>query len=137
MDEAWFSKIEPNVYTVFKKRMRKKFPGLNITTDQAEVNERKFPVVHLQELDQIETGNDLTNITVNAVIATFQVRVYSKSAAECKDVMTEAVLQMKKLAFNITAMPIYTSEMDKTLYFSVSRFRRVIGSGDSDIVPQQ
>ena len=136
MNESWFSKIEPYVLTVFKKRMREKFPGLAITTDNMEIDERKFPMVHLHELEQVETGNDLTNVTVNAVLSTFQVQVYSKSAAENKEIMTEAALQFKKLAFNIISMPIYTSERDKTVFFSVMRCRRVIGSGDKDIVPQ-
>ena len=137
MDNAWFSKIEPYVHTVFKARIQKKFPGLVITTDDSEIDERKFPVVYLHELEQVETGNDLTNVTINAVYSTFQVQVYSKSAAECKDITTEAALQFKKLAFNIIAMPIYSSEMDKTVYMSVMRCRRIIGSGDIDIVPQQ
>lgn len=136
MSEAWFANIEPYIFTVFQKRMRDKFPGLSCTTDNEEVDERQFPCVYIHELEQVETGNDLDNVTVNAVISTFQIQVFSKYAAEAKEIMTEATLQMKKLRFNITAMPIYTSENDKSVFLSVARFRRVIGNADVDIVPQ-
>lgn len=136
MDEAWFSKIESRIYTIFKKRMRDNFPTISFTTEQEKVVESKFPMVYLHELEQLEQGNDLENITVNAVLSTIQIQVFTKTAAENKRIMTEAVLQMKRLAFNVVAMPIYDSKDDKTLHFSVARFRRMIGSGDSNITAQ-
>lgn len=134
MKETWFSEIEPRVFTIFKKRMGESFSGVFFTTANEEVSERKFPCVYLHEMEQIEQGNDLINETVNAVLSTFQIQVFSKDAAQNKSIMTEAVRQMKRLRFEVTAMPIYTSEGDKTVFLSVARFRRVIGSGDVDLV---
>lgn len=136
MDEAWFSKIESRVFTILKNRMRGKYPDVFFTTANEKVTESKFPTLYLRELEQMETGNDLHNVDVNAILSTIQIQVFSKTAAENKSIMTEAVLQMKKLSFNVTAMPIYTSENDKTVFLSVARFRRVIGGGDRDLVPQ-
>ena len=136
MDGAWFSKIESRIFTILKNRMRSKFPSLRYTTANENVTASKFPMLYLHELEQMETGNDLTNTDINAIICTIQIQVFSKSAAECKEVMTDAVLQMKRLMFNVTAMPIYTSEQDKTLFLSVARFRRVVGGGDLDLVKQ-
>lgn len=136
MNEAWFSKIESRVFTIFKKRMREEFPNVFYTTANEKVVESKFPCVYLHELEQLEQGRDLDNVTVNAVLSTIQIQVFTKTAAENKDIMTEAVLQMKKLRFNVAAMPIYTSEGDKTIFLSVARFHRMLGAGDTDLVPQ-
>lgn len=136
MDGAWFSKIESRIFTIVKNRMRGEFPNLKFTTSKENVEKAKFPMLYLCELEQVETGNDLHNVDVNAILSTIQIQVFSKTAVENKSIMTEAVLQMKKLAFNVVAMPIYTSENDKTIFLSVARFRRVIGGGDRDLVPQ-
>lgn len=136
MSESWFMNIEPYVFTVFKKRMREKFDHVFYTTSNQDVRESKFPCVYLHLVEQTEIGNDLDNVTVNAVRASFRVQVFSKTAAENQEIMTEAVLQLKKLRFNVIQMPIFASERDKSVFLSEARFSRVIGGGDSDIVPQ-
>ena len=136
MDEAWFSKVEPYIFTMFKKRMRNKFSHVSYTTDNSEVTEKKFPCVYFHELEQLETGRDLDNDLVNAIVETIQIQVFSNDAERNKELMTESVLQMKRMRFNVTSMPIYTSENDHTMYMSVARFRRTIGGGDLDLVPQ-
>jgi hypothetical protein len=136
MDELWFTQIEPRVFTVVKNRMRNGFPNVGFTTDNMKVEESKFPMVLIQELEPVEMGRDLDNVTVNAVLSSFQIQVFSKTAAENKDIMSDAVLQMKKLRFNVTMFPIYTWNADKTIRLSSARFQRVIGGGDRDIIPQ-
>ena len=138
MIEAWFSKIESWLFTTIKKRMRQnvEFRDVYFTTANEKVEKAKFPVLYFHELEQLEQGRDLDNTTVNAVLSTIEIQVFSKTAAENKSIMTDAVLQMKRLRYNVTAMPIYTSAEDKTIFLSVARFQRVIGGGDADIVPQ-
>lgn len=136
MDGAWFSKIESRIFTILKNRMRNEFPSLHFTTVSENVNASKFPMLYLHELEQVETGNDLTNTDVNAIICTIQIQVYAKNAADCKEIMTDAVLQMKRLMFNVPAMPIYSTANDKTIFLASARFRRVIGGGDLNIVKQ-
>lgn len=137
MSEIWFMNIEPYVFTVFKKRMKDKFPHAYYTTENQNVTEKKFPCVYLHLVDQAEIGNDLDNTTVNAVRANFRVQVFSKTAAENRSIMTEAVMQLKQLRFNVTMMPVFAAERDKSVFFSDARFSRVIGAGDRDIVPQK
>lgn len=132
MNETWFSEIEPKLFTAFEFRMKKKFPGVYCTTAQENVTERKFPTVYFHELEQVEQGNDLVNETVNAVLSTIQVQVFSKDAQQNKAIMNEAVRLMKQFAFNITSMPIYTTNDDGTVSLSVCRCRRMIGYGDMD-----
>ena len=136
MSESWFMNIESYVFTVFEKRMNDKFDRIFCTTSNKDIRERHFPCVYLHLVEQSEVGNDLDNITINAVRTSFRVQVYSKTAAECRAITTEAVLQLKKLRFNVIEMPVYASERDKSVFFSDARFSRIIGGGDSDIVPQ-
>lgn len=136
MSESWFLNIEPYVFTVFEKRMKDKFDHVFCTTSNEDIRERRFPCVYLRLVEQSETGNDLDNVTVNAVIVSFRVQVYSKTAAECREITNHAVLQLKKMRFDVTLMPTFAAERDKSVFFSDARFSRVIGGGDSDIVPQ-
>ena len=136
MSESWFMNIEPYVFTVFDKRMKDKFDHIFCTTSNQDVRESKFPCVYLRLVEQTEVGNDLDNVTVNAVRASFRVQVYSKTAAECRAITAEAALQLKRLRFNIIEMPVYASERDKSVFLSDARFSRIIGGGDGDIVPQ-
>lgn len=136
MSEAWFSKIEPSVFTIIETRMKKLFPHAYFTSSNQDVREERFPCVYLREVEQAEIGNDLDNVTINGVRSSFRVQVYSKSAAESREITTEAVLQFKKLRFNVISMPVYVSERDKSVFLSDARFSRVIGGGDADIVPQ-
>ena len=131
MREDWFADIEPRTFTIFKKRMKETYPDVFYTTANEKVSESEFPCVLYREIGQVETGNDLDNATVNAVISTIQVQTYAKTAKECKEITTEAVIQMKKLRYNITAMPIYQSERGGDIHFSVIRATRVYGSGDT------
>lgn len=137
MSETWFMKIEPSVFTIFKTRMSGKFPDVFYTTANQDVNERKFPCVFIREVEQVETGNDLDNVTINAVRSSFRVQVFSKTAAENRSIMAEAVLQLKKMRFNVISMPVFASERDKSVFLSDARFSRIIGGGDRDIVPQE
>lgn len=136
MSEAWFSNIEPSVFTIVEARMKKKFPHAFYTSANQDVREEKFPCVYIREVEQTEVGNDLDNSSINAVRSSFRVQVFSKSAAENREITTEAVLQFKKLRFNVIEMPEYASERDKSVFLSDARYSRVIGGGDCDIVPQ-
>ena len=136
MKDTWFADIEPRLFTIFKKRMKESFPNVFYTTANENVKESKFPCVLFHEIGQEEIGQDLDNVTVNAVRSTIQVQVYSKKAAECKEVTSAAVAQLKQLRYNIASMPIYNSERGGEIHFSAIRAHRVIGGGDIDIVPR-
>jgi hypothetical protein len=63
---------------------------------------------------------------------TIEVIVYTKNRQQCKTIINEAVVQMKAISFDVTMMPIITT--DDNVYSGVARFRRIVGSGDTDLV---
>ena len=136
---TWFSEIESKVFTLasyrLKRALRDKISAtIKCTTDGASDSKPYFPTWYLHELSPVETGQDVTNDFVNAVIETIEVQVYAKSKEDCSLIMTETVVQMKVLKFNVTAMPIITS--DTNVFTGVARFRRVVGAGDTDLITQ-
>lgn len=134
MADNWFSQIESRIFTLVTTRMKRNLPNfkLRCTTDGQSNGPSYFPTVYIHELQPIEAGQDLTNRTVNALIYTMQIEVFAKSKSDAKTIMSEAVLQMKALSFDVSAFPVEMS--DGNVVQSVARFRRVIGGGDTDIV---
>lgn len=105
------------------------YPDLKCTTvsQNTVVN---FPTLYLHELQPVEAGNDLDNTTVNAVLSTIEIQVWSnESEKHCKDILTAAIVEMKRLRFNVTMFPNVTT--DNKIAWGVARFRRMIGAGDS------
>lgn len=129
-DELWWSEIGSRLFTIFKTRLQKQYSA-KCTMNEKQIIERDFPVVYFHELEQVEMGNDLDNISVNAINETIQIQVYAKNADDCRNLTAESVSQMKRLRFNIPAMPIYSQSEDGRIFLSVFRARRVIGGGDN------
>lgn len=138
-NETWFSEIESKVFSTVSYRLKRELRGklsgtLKCTTDGASDSAPYFPTWYLHELEPMETGQDLTNVTVNAVIEVIEVQAYTKSKSECQLIMDETVVQMKALRFNVSMMPLVTSNTN--VFTGVARFRRIVGGGDSDIITQ-
>ena len=131
-DERWFSKIESNVFTqveyMLALRKEAPYPKMKCTTvSQTTIN--NFPTLYLHELQPVESGMDLTNESVNAVLCTIEIQVWSnKSEKECKDILADATLEMKRMGFNVTMFP--TPITDNKIAWGAARFRRMIGAGD-------
>ena len=88
-----------------------------------------FPFVYVDALPASEVGQDLEAASINGGLFTFQVDVYDNASRQtARAVMGEIVRIMKRMRFDIVAMPSFESA-DGT-YRCVSRFRRVIGAGD-------
>lgn len=135
MNEDWFAQIESKVFTqvsyMLTEREDAPFPNMKCTTvsQNTVVN---FPTMYLHELQPVEAGNDLDNTTVNAVLSTMEVMVWSnESEKHCKDIMAAVILEMKKLRYNVTMFPVV--QTDSKIAKGVARFRRMIGAGDSFI----
>ena len=125
-----FNEILSRVFTQVSYMMKKKYPALNCTTKGENVGTAQFPTLYMKELAAVEMGNDLDNTTVNAVMCTIEIQVFTKNdEAKCKDIMNDAVLEMKRFRFNVTAMPIV--ETNNYISSGVARFRRVVGNGDN------
>ena len=131
--EDWFSKIESEVFTqvsyMLSERKDAPFPKLKCTSvSQNEIT--SFPTLYLHELQPVEAGMDLTNESVNAVLCTIEIQVWTNTTElDCKNILTAAILEMKRLGFNVTMFPSVTT--DSKIRWGVARFRRMIGNGDT------
>ena len=134
MDSLWFSKIFNLVYTKVKNQMIANLNcNLNFTSGGVNDTPSKFPTVYIAELPGVEIGRDINNQDINAIEENIRIFVYSnKGQTECKKIMMEAVLQMKALRFNITAMPLFSQ--NGNIVNGVATFNRVVGRGDTDMV---
>lgn len=133
MKENWFAEIESRIFTqisyMLTERENAPYPDMKCTTvsQNTVVN---FPTMYIHELQPVETGNDLVNQTVNAVLSTFEIQVWDNvSEKNCKDILTAAILEMKKLGFSVTMFPNVTT--DSKIAWGVARFRRMIGAEDT------
>ena len=132
MDNNWYMQIQSKVFTQVEYMLKKKYPKLNCTTknENADGQPAKFPTLFLQELEPIERGQDLTNETINAVLSTIEIQVWTNTTeTDCRNIIGEAVNQMKALQFNIIAMP-FVKTTDK-ISWGVIRCRRIVGNGDN------
>lgn len=133
MAENWFLTLKSVLFTHFEKRVRDILNGaykdIYFTIEDSNTEPTKFPSVLFAELTPLETGNNLENVSVNAVWETIQVTVYSNQRSDVKKIMDACVVAMKALRFNITGFPIYETNHD--VKFGVARFRRIIAEHDS------
>ncbi len=133
MKDNWFAEIESNVFTqvsyMLAERTDAPYPDLNCTTVSQNTMVH-FPTLYLHELQPVEAGNDLLNESVNAVLSTIEIQVWSNvSEKDCKDIITAAVLEMKRLGYNVTMFP--SVQTDSKIAWGAARFRRMVGACDS------
>lgn len=129
MDNTWYLQIQDKVFTQIEYMMKKKYPKLICTTKNENGEPAKFPTLYLHELTPIEKGQDLTNESINAVLATIEIQVWTNTTeTDCRNIIAEAVNQMKSLQFDIIELPIVTTR--GKLAWGAIRCRRMIGSGD-------
>lgn len=128
----WFTEIESKYRSYFSTRLKKALPDYNFNFPVEESNSTptKFPTVFFREIAQVETGNDLSNSGVNAVMETIEVQVITNdSLSENKDITATTALIMKQFRFNAIALPTYLKE-GENIRRSISRYRRIIGCDD-------
>ena len=143
VNDTWFAQIESTVYTHLQYRLAGRidapFPELTCTTssqNESLENVSDFPTLYIHLLPPQEIGNDLLNEDIAALNATFELQAFSdKSESQCRKIMSEAVIEMKKLHFNVPML--FDPQTTDKKYFAIARFNRVIGAGDKDIVAQE
>lgn len=129
----WFANIEESVLTqldyMLAQRTDAPYPSLVVTSaNQNQVT--AFPTLYIHELSPVEAGNDLNNQTINAVLETIEIQIWTnETEAECRQLMSAAIFEMKRMRFNCTAFP--NIQTDNKIAFGIARFRRMIGSGDT------
>ena len=135
-DNDWVYSIESKIFTIVKTRLNtallSTYPKL-LVTQQAKLNDNpSFPTVYIQMLDSPETGSDLENTTINAIIATFEVHITvskEQGLSGLRKVQGAVTDNFKKLRFKVATRGEFTKETSDT-YTSISRFRRVIGGNE-------
>lgn len=133
MDETWFSKIEGQVVTqvsyMLKYRDKAPYPDLNVTSVSQTAMPATFPTLYIHELEPVERGQDLDNVSVNAVLHTMELQVWSnKGQTDCKSILTAAIAEMKRMRYNIITFP--TVQTANGISWGAIRARRMIGAGD-------
>lgn len=134
-NNAWYTEIEDKLYNVVKTRIVKALrtratpiTGVHYTNENASDAPAAFPTWYFHELQPAEMGNDLENVTINAVLDTIEIVVFDSDRSRGKIIMNESVAQMKNLAYSVTMMPIVL-RIDN-VYQITARFRRMIGADD-------
>ena len=134
MDETWYSKIESQVISqveyMLKSRVDAPYPNLNITSKNQETKPASLPTMYIHELEPVERGQDLDNASINAVLHTMEIQVWTNvSQNECKSILTAAITELKRMRYNIIMLP--TVQTSDGLAWGVLRARRMIGANDT------
>lgn len=129
---TWFHEVESKYRSYFMARLKKALPDYTFNFPVEELNSTptKFPTVFFHEVAQSETGNDLENSGINAVMETIEVQVITNDTlSENKDITATTTLLMKQMRFNAVALPTYLKE-GENIRRSIARYRRIIGCDD-------
>lgn len=112
------------------QKIQEKYIDFKPTTSLVSQTRPTFPALVLQQLETPETGQDLDNTTVNAVMAGFQIDVIDNLPTRGRVNEITAIVQriMKSMRFNVTRQPDMDTQDEKR---SILRATRVIGSGDT------
>ena len=134
-NELWFAELGGLILTHFKTRLKKLIPDgqfkkLKITNSNSDIAPTELPAICLEEVSSMETGENLDNTSINAVMETIQVTIYHNGQMkDVKQLMNASVLAMKQMRFGAVMTPIYTTNHD--MKTGIARFRRIIGESDS------
>lgn len=134
MDNSWVTQIEENVLTYIDAALTATM-DVFVTSGEYTGDTAVFPSVYIHELSQVERGYDLDGSSINGVLSTFQIEVYDTTYSSCKDLSTKVMLLMKELRFEVIASPLHTQM--NGYYRSVSRYRRLIGGEDKELINEQ
>ena len=122
-----YSRIVAEFSTDIKAKY--KMTNANFSTVSSSDTPSIFPFVYVNGLPATEVGQDLEATSINGGLFTFQVDVYDNASQQtARAVMGEIVRLMKKMKFNIVAMPSFES-VDK-VNRCTARFRREIDEYD-------
>ena len=128
----WYSGIEAKVFNQLQYMLKKEYPNLKCRTTSEVITPAEFPTLYLHE-KQEETGRDVYNDNVNAVYSTIYVRVWTNTTeTECKEILSAATRELKRFRYNVQNLP--TTTLMNKIAFGEIMARRIIGSGDADIV---
>ena len=133
---SWVADRQTTIYSrvnsILLSKLKRKYPTLRVTQDNATPTETQLPTVYIYFIGVSERGQTLDGATINAVVMTAEVHVKTSNeqgALENNDIAWETVEAFKTMGFSVTTPPMATSNFDG-VYESASRFTRIIGQGD-------
>ena len=132
----WYIMIPLMVFTKLKQNFSQtikdtyKMTDKNFSTVGSSDTPAVFPFVYIQQLDPMETGEDLEGTTINGGLFTFQIDVTdNKKQENAKEVMTEVMRIMKAMGFKCKSLPFFDSSA-KGVFRMTARFRGSIVEND-------
>ena len=133
MASNWFGKIESKMITYIKYKLKEEsgapYPKLNCTTKSENTTPTNFPTLYLHVLSPVEQAQDLENDTINSVLATVEIQVFSnQSEDEVNRIMMAAITEMKEQRWNIIMFP--DPQTSNKIASGVARFRRLVTEYD-------
>lgn len=134
IDNSWVIDIEPKIYSIIKakteKEIKKKYPDVNFTMDDAVQNDPKFPSIYFHFLQSTEVGEDLEGQSINGIICSVDVRTTvskTQDLTALRWVNTKILNAFKELRFDARLPKLNDSTVDTKS--STMRFERIIGQG--------
>lgn len=127
------SKVFTKIKAEFPETVKTKYDmtNANFSTVGSSDTPAVFPFVYVQLLPGIEQGRDLDGADVNGGLFTFQIDVTdNKTQSNARKIMTETMLIMKKMGFDLVSMPSFVGTNDNT-HRMTARFRKAIGAHDN------
>ena len=133
IDNSWCFDLEPLLFTKVKaegnKLLKAKYPKIVFTNTDVNKGTPIFPCVYIHSINGTETGNDITNNTINAVNYTMQIDVVTDtSQSDCRYISSVIGVVFRSLGFTVATFPY--SENGSAYYRYVMRVQRIIGHGD-------
>lgn len=136
LDNSWVLDIEPMIFTKIKAKtqtkLKKKYPEINFTMDDASEENPKLPTVFLNFLQSAEVGADLVGESVNGILCSVDVRVTvskTNGLADLRYINTEILNAFKSMRFQ-AKLPSHEASGTSTKS-TVMRFERIIGQGQT------
>lgn len=131
-----FSRLGSTVYTILKTKVKKAmidtYPSISFS-DEPSDKDPSFPNVFFQQLQPVETGQDLERRKINGVLDTVQITVTTNtSKSDANKVVWACVDALKDIMYDVVGMPMYelrTRENSKVHTYNI-RARRNIAEND-------
>lgn len=123
--------IENEIFTILSNMLRQEFP--NITTSQIyERTPASFPFVHIEEQDNYESVDHMSNCTDNPSNVMYEINIYSNKRsgkkAECKKILSLIDTKMREMGFRRMSKRSLPNIKDATIYRMVARYVAIVDS---------
>lgn len=113
-----FDMLESKIYTIIKtkvnKAMSSKYPSISFANEPTGTDP-VFPNVFFQQLQPVETGQDLERNRINGILDTVQITVTTNtSKSDAKTVAWACVDALKSIRYDVVGLPIYSIQIKES-----------------------